>query len=189
MGYIEFAKQSVPDAAYLCSFFVMCAVIISAVFTVRDKTKMKGAVLWALLCEYLFLIVCSTILIRTPKDDDVYELVPFWNYHDIFLQKDPMDLWEVVLNILLFVPVGVLLTAIGSIGDKGGGRSHRYKWYFIAAYSTLISFFIEITQLITKRGLCETDDLIHNTLGCMIGYGLFGIFRKRICNIMKLTNR
>ena len=36
-----------------------------------------------------------------------------------------------------------------------------------------ISLFIEVTQLISRRGICNIDDVIHNTLGCAIGFGGF----------------
>ena len=34
----------------------------------------------------------------------------------------------------------------------------------------ILSTIVEISQFATKRGLCETDDVIHNTLGCLLGY-------------------
>ena len=39
-----------------------------------------------------------------------------------------------------------------------------------------ISVMIELLQLIFKRGLCEVDDVIHNVLGCMVGYGVYWVF-------------
>ena len=33
-----------------------------------------------------------------------------------------------------------------------------------------LSVVIEFMQLYFKRGSCEVDDIIHNTLGCVIGY-------------------
>ena len=41
------------------------------------------------------------------------------------------------------------------------------------------SLIIEITQLVTHRGLFEIDDLIHNTAGAAIGFGLC-VLMKRI---------
>lgn len=35
------------------------------------------------------------------------------------------------------------------------------------------SALIEITQLVTERGLCETDDLWHNMLGAIVGCILY----------------
>lgn len=49
----------------------------------------------------------------------------------------------------------------------------------------IFSFFIETSQLILKRGFFEQDDMIHNSLGAMIGYiiankifGKFDIIKK-----------
>lgn len=33
-------------------------------------------------------------------------------------------------------------------------------------------------QLITARGLCEFDDVIHNTIGAIVGVGLVMIWKK-----------
>ena len=36
----------------------------------------------------------------------------------------------------------------------------------------VFSSVIELSQLVLKRGLCEFDDVFHNTLGCAVGYGV-----------------
>ncbi len=36
-----------------------------------------------------------------------------------------------------------------------------------------LSFAIESTQYVTKTGFAEFDDVFHNTLGCVIGYGIY----------------
>lgn len=41
-----------------------------------------------------------------------------------------------------------------------------------------LSAAIEILQLITARGLCEFDDIIHNMIGAVIGIGIVMIGRK-----------
>ena len=51
----------------------------------------------------------------------------------------------------------------------------------------IFSSVIELSQLLLKRGLCEFDDVFHNTLGCVIGYGvgvmmLWGIGKVRTKN-------
>ena len=72
----------------------------------------------------------------------------------------PADLLEVLLNIALFMPVGLLL----------GGMGMKIKRVFLSG--VVLSGIIEMFQLAFCRGLCETDDVIHNTLGCVIGYFL-----------------
>ena len=75
-----------------------------------------------------------------------YELIPFWSYGDPSLRT------EILLNVLLFIPVGILAG----------------KWKVIPA-AACFSLLIEGTQLLTGRGLFEFDDVIHNTLGAVIG--------------------
>lgn len=141
---------------------------------------MIAAVLWigvwiwrkdwsiGLLVGYLFLILAETVLIRSPGELR-YELAPFWSWAEVF-KKWPMTyttkmLFEqIVLNILMFIPVGMILSR------KMGSKS------VLAA--TGISSVIEITQLFTRRGLFEIDDVIHNTLGAAIGFGIYVLLRR-----------
>lgn len=37
---------------------------------------------------------------------------------------------------------------------------------------------IEFLQLVTSRGLCEFDDVIHNMIGAVIGLGIVMVGRK-----------
>lgn len=71
-----------------------------------------------------------------------------------------------VLNILMFVPLGFLLPFYGETFKK------LYKIVLIGFLTTLI---IECVQYVTKIGIFEVDDLLHNTLGVLLGYCIFGI--------------
>lgn len=62
---------------------------------------------------------------------------------------------QILANVIMFVPVGVLTGLL-------------WKWRGLWAAAGL-SIFIEILQLITARGLCEFDDVIHNCLGAVVG--------------------
>ena len=99
-----------------------------------------------LLAGYLFLILAVTVLDRRPGPKMTYELIPFWSYGVKALRM------EILLNVILFIPVGLL--------------SPRWKTVGLAAgYSVLI----EPAQLVSFRGLVEFDDVIHNALGTAIG--------------------
>ena len=69
----------------------------------------------------------------------IYELIPFWSYGVKSLQM------EILLNIILFIPVGLLAPRWKTVGLTAG-------------YSMLI----ELAQLVSFRGLFEFDDVIHN---------------------------
>lgn len=40
-----------------------------------------------------------------------------------------------------------------------------------------ISLSIEVMQYFFHRGFAETDDVMHNTTGCLIGYGIYWLTR------------
>jgi lipopolysaccharide/colanic/teichoic acid biosynthesis glycosyltransferase len=66
-------------------------------------------------------------------------------------------LWHfIVLNILLFIPLGFLL------------RSITDSWKTIVC-GFLLSVLIELTQYWFRLGSCELDDVLNNTLGCGLG--------------------
>lgn len=71
---------------------------------------------------------------------------------------------------------GLVVTQIPQIA-----RKWWKGWTVVLFAGILLSVGIEALQLYLKRGLCETDDIIHNTLGCLIGYGVI-LSAKIICN-------
>lgn len=74
------------------------------------------------------------------------------------------------LNIIMFVPFGVFVPIYFK-------RFSRFLTTVVAGF--FMSFIIEILQLFTFR-TTDVDDLIMNTLGAMVGYGIATlILRKR----------
>jgi len=110
-----------------------------------------------LLLEYLFLITSSTVLFRKTKIGRKFEFTPCWSY------DHPNLIAEIIMNIAVFIPVGILL----------GLCFARWPWWKIVGAGCLFSVMIETLQLIFRKGFCEFDDVFHNTLGCVIGYGLY----------------
>lgn len=73
-------------------------------------------------------------------------------------------------NVLLFVPLGLLLPL--------WFRRCRRLLYVTGA-AAVLSLFYEVVQLLFGFGSFDVDDLLLNTMGGMIGYGLFFLFKKR----------
>ena len=103
-----------------------------------------------LLMGYAFLILAETVLIRKPFQGEHIKLELFWSWRVWRVQQN-----QILANVIMFVPVGVLTGLL-------------WKWRGLWAAAGL-SIFIEILQLITARGLCEFDDVIHNCLGAVVG--------------------
>ena len=88
---------------------------------------------------------------RRPGRIPDYNLQPFWSWHQWQRQHE-----QIIANILMFIPVGFLL--------------RKPRLIFIGF---LFSAAVETIQLLTCTGLFEFDDMIHNTLGTLLGILLY----------------
>lgn len=132
----------------------------------------KGKLSLSLFITYMFLLLTSTLFTRETSVRN-YNLVPFWSYVSIWKYSSMTLLAENLLNIIMFMPVGFLLPgAMGVSAADLVGRKH--KWILWITYFGLgLSVMIEFMQLIFCKGLFEFDDMIHNTLGAILGYLLW----------------
>lgn len=123
----------------------------------------------AVLAGYMLFVFSYTVLVRKVETRLEFGMVPFWSYKAIFGNgyspvSDQQLIIQIISNIAMFIPIGVLL-----------GRIIGWKSIVIGcAFSSLI----ELIQLITRRGLFEFDDIFHNTLGTVIGYWIVLIWTK-----------
>lgn len=93
-------------------------------------------------------------------------LIPF---NKLFWCEDTkMVLMNLFGNILMFIPTGIILPIIYKWVDR------LYKALLIGA---LISLTIELMQLPFYVRMTDTNDLILNTLGVLIGYGIYLLVR------------
>lgn len=143
--------------------------IALVLFLLLFKTWKKVSI--SLLITYCFLIFATTVLARTSQDNVSYNLTPFrlfeinewWTNHDLMLQ--------IKANILMFVPIGFLLMLAGRVFKGKLVRALFAIVSIIASFS--FSVLIEYMQYRFHRGLCEADDVIHNTIGAVIGVLLY----------------
>lgn len=75
---------------------------------------------------------------------------------------------EIINNILIFIPIGTYICML------------RQHWSIIKKISVafFISLIIEILQFILAIGVSDITDLLGNTLGAIIGIGVFYLFVK-----------
>lgn len=130
----------------------------------RDDRCRKVVLLW-LSCVF-FLMLYVAVIGRAVQDNYSWQLIPFWSYSQI-REGYIETLYENIFNVLFFIPYGFLSGAFF--------RKNGFVWSVALGAST--SIIIELTQLITRTGVCETDDVIHNTLGCVIGYLSYRLLR------------
>jgi glycopeptide antibiotics resistance protein len=114
-----------------------------------------------ILLIYLFFVIWITLLNRTSTYRRMM-LVPFWEYRNLLFATDHLYWFkQITCNILMLMPLGFLL-AMQKISPKQ-----------IVMIGCGLSVCIELTQLVTARGLCEFDDVFNNTLGAWLGYVIY----------------
>lgn len=154
--------------ALVIAFAIWCIIVLL-------KQKQKTRKIYSfLLFEYLLLFFFSTIVFRKNLEQVQCEIIPFWSYFAIM--KGRYDLIpEIFMNIIVFIPVGFCLPFSFS----------RVSCSLALLFAVIVSSLIEFLQFVLIKGTAEIDDIIHNTLGCLIGYGL-----SRICLVfIRLYNK
>lgn len=87
---------------------------------------------------------------------------------------------ELINNILVFVPIGIYTCIL------------KQEWSILNKISIafFISFGIEVLQFILAIGITDITDIIGNTMGGVIGIGIFylftKIFKSKATNILKI---
>ncbi len=129
---------------------------------VQAHIKVKQGISAAILSAYSVLVLSSTVLCRIPRSNYAYKVIPFWSYPEI-VKGNKFIFVEVVMNGIMLLPVGFLFPVMM-------GRP-CFKMTVVCSF--FFSLSIELLQLVTRRGFFEFDDIFHNTLGALIGYGLW----------------
>ena len=163
-SYTNSLINDVPHSTYEGMLSAMC---IGIVLLWAWKGRRAGNyIVWLLLVEYSFLLYCSTVIYRDVLREREGDLMPFWSYRAI-MDGQEQYLSENIMNVVVFVPVGVLF----GIAIRG-----RNVWVALMV-GVGLSIGIEMFQFVFKKGFTEVDDIIHNTLGCLIGYGMYKMVR------------
>ena len=116
-------------------------------------SKKKDYIFCILFGAYIAAVLWITLFSRIGEGYRGF-LLPFHSYVGI-LKGEWRPLLENIGNIALFIPLGVALRWSGVEDVKKAGL--------------LVSLLIEVLQFTFALGTFECDDLIHNTLGAVIG--------------------
>ena len=161
--YATTIASTIPMAVYWGAL----AVFVIGVFILLLWKGLKSGGRYAsvlLLGEWVALMLCATIIFRTASAERGIRLIPFSSYWDFGPHGYLLEMVaENILNMILFVPVGFLL-GCGFMG---------MTWKRALLIGSGLSVSIELLQLLSLKGYYEVDDVLHNTLGCLIGYGVY----------------
>lgn len=169
---IYFTIYALP--LYVVMFLIFAGITCWMVCGVLFTQKKLGSwrILNAFLCAIsITIVVCLTLINRTENRSELV-LRPFYSF--IEARKQPEVYRSMLMNIFLFLPFGLtapFAISNGEIGQKEEMATILYTVLFALAFS----FLIEVLQYIYQLGRTETDDVICNVLGAVIGTLSFGL--------------
>ena len=123
---------------------------------------------------YALLILMVTLFSRECTHQRPPELLPLWSWLEVYSHRNWELLYQIILNVLLFFPLGVLLCCCKWI------RKTTHPLLTIWLIGLGFSACIEVSQLLFHLGLFEWDDMIHNSIGCLIGGVIHWINHQKI---------
>ena len=144
---------------------------------------------WKRELELMLVYICIVVIVRftfcpfgkvdgriQPLLFDKDKILPFWlNFVPFVYWFDYPTMKEALLNLIgnttMFIPLGIVWPAVF--------RKLNKPWKVIAA-GVGVSLTIEILQLPFFDRVTDIDDLLLNSLGFLMGYGIRLIVKKAI---------
>ena len=122
----------------------------------------------ALFVSYVLMMGYITIFSRSEQASTEI-LLRFDSIEEALRLRSPEPLQHLWLNIVMFVPVGLLFPLIDE---------RLNKWSYVLPLGLMMSTIIETTQLLLRLGQCDVEDLAANTLGACAGLLLYRLYRR-----------
>ncbi|MDZ4993424.1 hypothetical protein GNF80_10655 [Clostridium perfringens] len=105
--------------------------------------------------------------------DWTFNIIPLKETLQMFRNDFSVALYQVSGNIAMFIPFGIFIPML---------YKKEQNIFKVGLFSFLFSLLIEVSQVLLGR-IGDIDDLIFNTLGGVIGFLIFIVFKKVFKNI------
>lgn len=170
LGYLSLYRS------YIIPVFVLGIFLTAIVWVLMKKrsTKYTENPFRTLFCSCVLSLSVAVIIImtlygRTQGTEFAFRLRLFGSYIEAFGNKNIEILLQIIMNIVMFVPVGLFLPCCFQKFEKNR---------FVLLGELILSGTIELIQGITKIGMFEFDDILGNVLGAEIGFGIYWILSR-----------
>ena len=158
---------------YIAAILIVIWTIYRIIVLIKSKEKniLREVMINIFFIYFLILIyrtICKMGILQISFQHRFYiNYIPFVETINMF--KDNFmgignAIYNVVGNVLLFVPLGFLIPLL---------FKKKNKIFNIALYGFYASLAIEFIQLFTPINLTDIDDIIFNTLGAVLGFFIF----------------
>ncbi|MBR0215392.1 MAG: VanZ family protein [Clostridia bacterium] len=156
--------SSIPVLLAVLLFGMTAILLLEAASSRRAGLRRPVQWLYILaLAVYFAVYLYLTFLSRKPSGQHRLRLMPFYGLMHLF-EGGVFHLKifrEAFLNIILYVPFGTLTLAVF--------HEHPHAVRITVLSAMACTLLTEAAQYVFGMGLAETDDLIHNLLGALMG--------------------
>lgn len=166
--FFLYSDPGIPLFVLCISFFLTGAIVLVEICRKRTCKKARH-ITWSILIEYLFLVISSTLVFRPTLESASTELMPLWTYNAVLNHTVGVSIWDIVLNVILFFPIGLFVSLLYP-------QSSSWK---IVLIGIVFSSLIEFLQFYYSKGTAQFDDVLHNAIGCYLGAYAAVLLRKR----------
>ena len=134
------------------------------------KNSIQSNLTRILFAVYILILIWILLFKMSFSIDELYKnrsinIIPFMGS---VIANGRIYISEIINNIIVFVPVGIYICML------------KENWSILRKISLgfFISLGIEVLQFVLAIGATDITDLIGNTLGGIIGIGVFYLFSK-----------
>ncbi len=131
----------------------------------------------------LYMLVLIFVLIFKFPSPIFWKLIDHWkNGGEIYWEKPHLVPFEIITyyvrsvhsfddwffknlacNIIMFMPYGFLVPLF----------SKKNKWWQVLIFGVILSVLLEVIQGLLGIGISDIDDVILNSFGLLVGYGIY----------------
>ena len=148
---------------------ILVLLVVATWCFLRLQNRLHARIWWKLfllscLLGSIAVILHQTVWNRGGASENVLYLIPFHSYREVVNGGNPEILRSNFMNVILFYPAGLLAASL--LPRKWSG------WLRVVLLILLLVGFsagIEYYQYSYQMGLTEIDDVIHNSMGALIG--------------------
>lgn len=153
--------------------------LLAAIIIRAGRAKLWSKCNWIFCVLFVLLLFYVTVASRTGTSQQEVIIQPFYSF---FLARTVNREYyrSMLMNVFLFFPLGLMLPFALS--------ERRNPVLLSLLIGLLMSVLIEILQYAFSLGRAETDDVIMNTLGVLIGSVSFILSKLILIHLRQMTD-
>lgn len=161
-GYLHLYQSKMPCIIISGILIELLFLLIQKMGYLKYKNKSFLISLCGLLLSFsIAWVINMTVIGRTPGTEFAFRFQPFGSYIEAFREGDVEVLLQIIMNVVMFVPIGLFLPCCFEKFEKN-------KVLLLTAF--VCSGGIELIQGIMRIGMFELDDVLGNVIGAEVGF-------------------